>query len=140
MWEKEFTYKLPNTGNGCKRTKESGLHMFVESLKLLFSQLSRLNDSGIQRLDEESLESFKRRFEDAATTIRFLIDHIIECKAEYGTDELSSVADGLTTVLRCTYIPFKVILPCVNQILVFGFYLKLERSKRLPRASSYRDY
>ena len=53
-------------------------------------------------MDEESLESFKRRFEDVATTIRLLIDHINEFRAQYGIGELSFVADSLSTVLQCT--------------------------------------
>ena len=42
-----------------REQNESGLNTFIESLKSLFGQFSRLND-GIQRMDEESLESFKK--------------------------------------------------------------------------------
>ena len=100
MWKKRLLISDSTLAMAARERNESGLHMFIESLKLLFSQLSRLNyiDGGIQRLDEESLESFKRTFEDASTTICLLIDYISEYMVQYGTDELTSVVDSLTTV------------------------------------------
>ena len=134
MWEKEIINKLLKLAMAARERNESGLHIFVESLKSLFSQLSRLNDidGGIQRLDEESLESFKRRFEDAATTIRLLIDHISEYRAQYGTDELSSVADSLTTVLTCTDAICGYITRCESNSLYLGFTCNLREASGRP--------
>ena len=114
-----------------RERNESGLNTFIESLKSPFSQLSRLND-GIQRIDEESLESFKRRFEDAATTIRLLIDHINEFRARSGREELSSVADSLSTVLRCTNAICGYLSRCEPNSLYLGFNCNVRESNGCP--------
>ena len=46
-----------------RERNESGLRTFIESLKSLFNQLSRFNE-GLQSIDEETLETFKRRLKD----------------------------------------------------------------------------
>ena len=64
---------------------ESGLRTLIESLKSLFLQLFRFNE-GLQSIDEETLEKFKRRLEDAATTLRLLVDHVCEFRARTSTE------------------------------------------------------
>ena len=63
-----------------RERNESGLRTFIESLKSLFNQLSRFNE-GLQSIDEETLETFKRRLEDAAINLRLLVDHVGQFRA-----------------------------------------------------------
>jgi DNA mismatch repair ATPase MutS len=54
-------------------------------LKSLFSQLGHANE-GSHSIDEDTLEEFIRRLQDAATTLRLLVDHILRTlRQEQGT-------------------------------------------------------
>ena len=83
-------------------------------------------------MDEGSLESFKRRFENAATTIHLLIDHINKFRAQCGMGELSSVADSLTTVLQCTDAICGCITLCELHSVYLGFTCNIREARDCP--------
>ena len=70
-----------------RERNERGLQIFFEQLKSLFSQLSHANEE-IRNIDEESLEELIRRLQDAAITLRLLIDHAPKVAARPGNEDL----------------------------------------------------
>lgn len=85
-----------------RERNERGLQTFFEEFKSLFSQLGHANE-GSHSIDEEtSLEEFIRRLQDAATTLRLLVDHTSDVATRAGNEDLVLIAQNLTSLLRCT--------------------------------------
>ena len=84
-----------------RERNERGLQIFFEQLKSLFSQLSHANEE-IRNIDEESLEELIRRLQDAAITLRLLIDHVSEVAARPGNEDLDLIAQNLSSLLQRT--------------------------------------
>ena len=84
-----------------RERNERGLQIFIKQLKSLFSQLGHANEE-IRNIDEESLEEFIRRLQDAAITLHLLIDHASEVAAIPGNEDLDLIAQNLSTLLQST--------------------------------------
>lgn len=103
-----------------RERNECGLYTFFEQLKSLFSQLCNANE-GIQNIDEQTQEEFIRRLEDAATTLRLLVDHTSEVMTRTGDEELALIAQYLTSLLRCTNNICEILSHCQPGSLFLGF-------------------
>ena len=103
-----------------RERNERGLQIFFEQLKSLFSQLSHANEE-IRNIDEESLEELIRRLQDAAITLRLLIDHASEVAARPGNEDLDLIAQNLSSLLQRTKQICENLSLCRPDSLYVGF-------------------
>ena len=104
-----------------RERNERGLQIFFEQLKSLFSQLSHANED-IRNIDEESLEELIRRLQDAAITLRLLIDHASEVAARPGNEDLDLIAQNLSSLLQRTKQICENLSLCRPDSLYVGFF------------------
>ena len=103
-----------------RERNEQGLQTFFEELKSLFSQLGHANE-GTPSIDEETLEEFIRRLQDAATTLRLLVYHTLEVVTRAGNEDLVSIAHNLTSLLQCVNNICESLSLCQTDALFLGF-------------------
>ena len=103
-----------------RERNEQGLQTFFEELKSLLSQLGHANE-GTPSIDEQTLEEFIRRLQDAATTLRLLVDHTSEVVKRAGNENLASIAHNLTSLLQYINSICESLSLCQTDALFLGF-------------------